>query len=132
MDDRIELSATSAALFVGDLAAIAAFVVAGEFRHFAADQALARAPETLLPFLVGWLLVAPVAGAYARGVGARLRPSVLTVAAAWVGAALIGQALRATRYVSGGFDPVFVAVSLLVGAALLVAWRIAAAYALAR
>lgn len=129
MVDRIELSGTSALLFVGDIAAIAAFVVAGEFRH---GLSLAQAPATTAPFLVGWLLIAPVAGAYGPAIGSRPRGSAVTVAAAWVGAALVGQALRATRYVAGGFDPAFVVVSGGVGLVLLVGWRLLAAHLLAR
>lgn len=132
MDDRIDVSAASAVLFVGDLLAVLAFVVVGEFRHLPREQALARTPETFLPFLVGWMLVAPLAGAYAEGIGRRPRTGAITVAAAWLGAALLGHAIRATDYVHGGFDPTFLAVSLLTVGALLVGWRLAVGYRRAR
>lgn len=132
MDDRIDVSGTSAVLLAGDLLAVLAFVLAGEFRHHPTDLALSRTPGTLLPFLVGWAVVAPVSGAYAAGIGRQPRAGALTVAAAWVGAALLGHALRATDYVQGGFDPTFVAVSLVTAGALLVVWRLAVGYLLAR
>lgn len=130
MDDRIEVSGTSGVLLAGDVLAILAFVVAGEFRHYPTDVALSRTPETFVPFLLGWLVVAPVAGAYAAGIGRRPLTGGLTVGVTWVGAALLGHAIRATAFFSGGFDLTFVAVSLVVGGVLLVAWRVALGYAL--
>lgn len=132
MDERIEASGTTALLLAGDLLAILVFVLAGEFRHHPTDLALSRTPGTLLPFLVGWAVLAPVAGAYAAGIGRQPRAGAITVAAAWIGAALLGHALRATDYLHGGFDLTFVLVSLATAGPLLVAWRLAVGYLLAR
>lgn len=111
----------------GDLLAVAAFVVAGQLRH--GTLLPVRFAGVLAPFLVGWLLAAPVAGAYR----ADCRESVWVAAGwavlAWMPAAAVAQALRATPAFPGDADPAFFAVTLGVGAAGLAIWRSVAAVA---
>jgi hypothetical protein len=114
---------------LGDLACIALFVIAGELSHFGVGTAVARAPGTALPFVIGWAVVAPLVGGYAADALATPRRAVTLALVAWVGADLVGQALRATPVFHGGFSPAFLAVSLAVGGALLAAWRGAVALA---
>lgn len=123
---RVERSWTTLLLAVGDLACIAAFVLAGEFRHYDRATALARAPETALPFVVGWAVVGTLAGVYARSGRASAVDAAGRTAAGWLGAVVIGQSLRATPYLHGDFTPAFALVSLLVGGGLLVGWRLVA------
>jgi len=108
---------------LGDLACIGLFVLAGELQHFDAGTALARAPGTALPFVVGWALAATLLGAYAADAIGAPRRAVARVLVVWTGAALVGHALRATPAFHGGFSPAFLVVSLAAGGGLLSAWR---------
>ena len=113
-------------LALGDLSLIAVFVVVGEFSH---GVSLFDQPgvvlDTAIPFYIGWVLVAPLAGAYGLRVRESPRQAALITGGAWTGAALVGQALRATALFHGGFAVPFVVVSIVVGVALLVPWRVA-------
>lgn len=122
--DRVDASRTTAGLALGDLAAIATFVVAGEISHGVSP--IGQFPtvlDTFAPFLLGWLVVAPLAGVYARGIATRPRTALPLVAWTWVAAALAGQGLRATSLFHGGAALPFVIVSIGVGMSLLVGWR---------
>lgn len=118
---RIELSGRTAALAAGDALAIAVFVAAGELRHGAPVLA---GVDTFAQFLVGWLVVAPLAGAYSGWAIESPGRAALYAVGVWVPAALLGQVVRlyADPLVTG-LAPSFVAVSLLAGGLLLAAWR---------
>lgn len=114
-------------LALGDVLLILAFVVAGEVRHDV--DPLARSGvvlDTALPFLVGWFAAALVAGLYRRDWTPRA--VAVRTAGAWVGAAVVALALRATPLFHGDFAVAFLLVSVGVGLLLLVPWRAAAAY----
>lgn len=125
---RIDRSWATLGLAVGDLLLIAVFVVAGELRH---GYGLLAHPErvlgTAIPFFIGWVVVSILIGVYRRSVYTVPRTAALRTALAWVGAALVGQALRATELFHGTFAPAFLLVSLGVGLVLLVPWRAVAA-----
>lgn len=124
---RIDRSATSLAVAVGDAVLIGLFVLAGELSHYTIDFLLAnpgRIGGTALPFYIGWVIAAPALGAYSRS--ARETPSraALVVGGTWIVAALIGQGLRSTALFHGDFAVTFVFVSIGVGLLLLVPWRV--------
>ncbi|MFC6835978.1 DUF3054 domain-containing protein [Halomarina ordinaria] len=124
---RIDLSRTTLALAAGDLLLIAAFVVLGEFSHIGVERTFANPGyvfEAFLPFLLGWLVVAPLVGAYGREARETVRSAVGYALFAWGGAVVVGQALRATPLFRGDFAVTFFLVSLGVGAVLLVPWRV--------
>ena len=126
---RIDASPTTFALALGDFALIALFVVLGELQH--GYDILARPGRvvgTLIPFLVGWVLASVLAGVYAPTVYRSVRQTVARTVLAWVGAALVGQSLRATSLFHGDFALAFVLVSLGVGLVLLVPWRAVVAF----
>ncbi|PSP89595.1 DUF3054 domain-containing protein [Halobacteriales archaeon QS_4_69_34] len=128
---RVEPSPTSAGLAFGDGALIAAFVLLGELRHgygLLADPL--RVLDTALPFFLGWALAAVLAGVYAPRARRSTRVAARATTFAWIGAALLGQALRASPLFHGGFALPFVLVSFGVGLLLLVPWRVAVAYGL--
>jgi len=125
LGDHIEVSWTTLAVALVDLSLVAVFVLAGELRHYTMSLALSRTPGTYLPFAVGWLLAAPVIGAYARKARENVRSGVARTAFAWGVAVAVGQSLRATSAFHGDFDPSFALVSLLVGWVLLLPWRAA-------
>lgn len=126
---RIDRSWATLGLVVGDLVLIAVFVVAGELRH---GYGLPAHPErvlgTAIPFFIGWVVMSVVVGVYRRSVYTVPRTAALRTALAWVGAALVGQALRATELFHGAFAPAFLLVSLGVGLVLLVPWRAIVAF----
>ncbi|EMA53279.1 MULTISPECIES: DUF3054 domain-containing protein [Halococcus] len=130
---RTDSSPRTLALAVGDLLLISLFVVLGELQH--GYDLVADAPRvvgTALPFFLGWALVSILAGVYAPSTSRSVGTAVRRTALAWIGAALIGQALRATPVFPGGFAIAFVLVSLGVGLVLLVPWRAAVAYVSSR
>lgn len=125
----IDRSPRTLGVVAGDLAAIVLVLSAGMLRH--GVNPLARpghAAAVVAPFVLGWVLAAPAAGAYAREAREDLRASVGTAAVAWVVAAPVGAALRATPPLPGRSPPTFVLVVAGVGLAALVAWRAALAW----
>lgn len=109
----------------GDLVAILAFVLLGELRHGVDPMtAPGRVAGVAVPFLLAWLVVGALAGAYAPGLRDDARRLVLVALGAWIGAAAVAQVLRGTAAFPGDADPVFFLVTVLVGGALLVGWRL--------
>lgn len=122
---RFDRSATAAVLLLGDLTVIVLQLSAGLRTHGINPLAApAYTAETVAPFLVGWLLVAPLLGVYTAGVRESLVETVLSVGIAWIAAALVGLGLRATPWLQGGAPAAFVAVTIGVGLVALLAWRI--------
>lgn len=122
---RIDASQTTLALALGDFALIALFVVLGELQHgYDPFTETGRVAGTAIPFFIGWAVVSVLAGVYTPAVYRVPRNAVLRTALAWVGAALVGQALRATSVFHGDFAPAFVLVSIGVGLFLLLPWRV--------
>jgi hypothetical protein len=130
---RFDRSATTALLLVGDLAVIVLQLSAGLVSHGIDPLAEpAYTAETVAPFLIGWLLVAPILGVYTARVRESFTETVLSVGVAWIVAALVGLGLRATPWLPGGAPAVFVAVTVGVGLVALVAWRLIATAAVRR
>lgn len=120
---RIDAS-TTLALAIGDLALVSLFVVLGELQHgYDLVAQFGHVVGTAIPFFIGWLLASALVGVYAPTVYRSVRTAITHTALAWVGAALIGQALRATPLFHGTFALTFVLVSIGVGLVLLVPWR---------
>lgn len=121
---RIELSATSATLAAGDVAAILLFVAVGEYTHgYNPFIAVGRVAGTLAPFLVGWVLVAGLSGMYASDATVGLKRVLGVTFVSWVLAVVVAQALRATAYFHGDAALTFAVVSVVVGGTLLCLWR---------
>jgi hypothetical protein len=124
----IDPTPATVVLAVGDAAAIVAFAVAGAFSH---GEAPVENPGIVVaisvPFLIGWAVVAAVAGLYERDAVADPRTAaVRTVPAVLLGVG-IGLALRATPWFRGGVAPTFVLVAVVVTGSLLLGWRVLAA-----
>lgn len=126
---RVDVSLPTLGLAVGDLAAIGLFVVLGEISHgidpLGSPGVVA---DTYAPFVIGWLLVAVPAGAYAAAVRTSPGRAAITVAGAWLVADVVAQALRSTAYFHGNGALTFAIVAFLVGGTLLVGWRVAVAF----
>lgn len=112
-------------LAVGDLIALIALLTAGTLNHVTTDFLLAN-PLYLLgvyaPFLIGWVVVAPLVGAYSAGAVETAKSSVPLVVRSWIPAVVIGLALRAFVF-RGGADLTFAAIMLVLGALALGGWR---------
>lgn len=125
---RIDPVPQTVALAVGDLAAIATFVVLGQLQHGwdpVADVNIFA--ETYGTFLAGWVLAALLGGLYTRDAISTRRRAVSWTLPAWVAAVLVAQALRSTSAIHGNADPVFALVAVAFGGLLLVSWRALAA-----
>lgn len=107
----------------GDLLAIFLFVFLGELQH--GGLTAERYAGVLIPFFVGWLVVAPVVGAYAERTVDSARSAIVFALAAWLGADFLGQLLRGTEFFPGNADPQFFLVALLFCGVLLAAFRFA-------
>jgi len=127
---RIELSARTAMVALGDLLAIALFVGIGELTH-GINPVLnpARFAGTLTPFYIGWLLVAGIGGLYTAAATGTARAAVSRAIVGWVLAVGIAQGLRSTEMFPGNAAVTFALVSVLVGGTLLMLWRGAVAVA---
>lgn len=127
MDDptRFDRSALTVLLLLVDAAIIAAQLSYGLITHGTAPLAdLLYTTETVAPFLLGWLLVAPMVGLYTVRVRESIVETVLAVAIAWIVAALIGVGLRATPWIVGGAPPTFLLVTVVMGLVTLLPWRL--------
>jgi hypothetical protein len=110
-------------LLVGDLVVICAVLTWGTVDHHgvAILGSVGYVAETLAPFVVGWLVVAAIAGVYVDRPSSRATLARLGVA--WIAAAVVGAGIRATPLFHGSAEPIFVAVVAgTVGIALL-GWR---------
>lgn len=125
MDLRPQFRADRTTLLVllGDVLCIALFSAAGALQHTGTAPLYARVPEISAPFVLGWLVVGVFVGTFDGDWVGSVRTAGARAAVAWLGADIVGQALRATAVVPGGAAPTFFVVSLVVGGALLVGWR---------
>lgn len=121
---RIEVASGAFPVALGDVALIALFVVIGDLSHgidpLAAPLGTAG---TLMPFLIGWVVVALAYGAYSPRAFRTPKTAASVAGVTWVSAALVGQLLRSTALFPGGFAIAFVIVSIVAGLFLLVPWR---------
>ncbi|WP_129116521.1 DUF3054 domain-containing protein [Halegenticoccus tardaugens] len=111
---------------VGDVLVISGLLTFGTINHssveFVADNPLYLL-GVLAPFLIAWVLVAPLVGAYSAGAGESAKASVPLVVRSWIPADILGVGLRATPFFEGGAALTFVAVTLVTGVVGLAAWR---------
>lgn len=107
-----------------DVVLIVGLVLLGRSRHEGnpLTEPLASL-ETVTPFVIGWLLVALLAGVYARdrpapGHGFRL------TAVAWIAAANVGLMIRGSPLFDGGTTWPFPVVITVTGLVVLLGWRL--------
>jgi hypothetical protein len=106
-------------LAVADLVALVVVFTGGAMRHNGATYPL-DAPVawlvTLVPFLLGWLLVGPLVGVYSAGAAETAKAAVPLAVRAWVPATVVAVGSRALVFEPGPVRPVFVGVTLVAGA----------------
>lgn len=107
----------------GDLLAIFVFVLAGTLSH--GSLTAERYAGVLVPFVVGWIVVAPFAGGYDSRVLESTRAALVYAVASWLGADFLAQLMRGTPFFPGNADPQFFLVALAFGAVALVVARFA-------
>jgi len=111
---------------VGDFLVLALLLTGGVVQHNGVDY-LSADPAgwllTLVPFLLGWAVVAPLVGAYSPGAAESAKAAIPLAIRSWIPAALIGVGLRATPLFEGGAQPIFVLVVAVVGLVGLSVWR---------
>ena len=113
-------------LAVADVVAVGGAVTVGIAPHGSVAPLLG-APgcwaAVLLPFLLGWALVAVPVGAYAPGAAESAKAAVPLGVRAWVPAVVVALAIRATPVAPGGVDLSFAVVITVLGAAAIAAGR---------
>jgi len=126
------VDAAALPLSVGDLLVIVAFIYAGTLRHGTVPfpptsvAAVGALLGVAAPFLLGWVVAAPLIGAYSAGAAESAKASVPLAVRSWIPAAVVGLALRATPYVDGGVAAAFAVVMVVVGSVSLGLWRFVA------
>ena len=112
---------------VGDLLVLLVFLLAGTMRHGYTLAGLRADPVVYVlaagPFVLGWLVCAPLVGAYSPGGGSAPNSSIPLAIRSWVPAALVGFLVRFVALPDRGVAPVFAAVILVGGAVVLAVWR---------
>jgi hypothetical protein len=124
------LDASTWPIAVGDLVVLLAFLLVGTAQHrptLSPVDVLMTEPLAFVnaaaPFIIGWLIAAPLIGAYSPGGGSAPNSSIPLAIRSWIPAAVIGLAIRATPFIEGGVELTFAAVIIVGGAVVLAVWR---------
>ncbi|RCU47851.1 DUF3054 domain-containing protein [Haloplanus salinus] len=120
------LDGRAAPLAVGDLLVVAVLFSWGAVHHNGLAFVVSNPgylAATIAPFLIGWVIAAPLLGAYAPGAAESAKAAVPLALRSWLLADAIALGLRATPFVDGGVQLSFVLVSLGVGLVGLALWR---------
>lgn len=124
------LDASTWPIAVGDIVVLLAFLLVGTARHrpgLSSIDVLMTEPLAFVnaaaPFILGWLIAAPLIGAYSPGAGSAPNSSIPLAIRSWIPAAIIGLFIRWTPLIEGGVQLSFAAVMLVGGAVVLAAWR---------
>lgn len=124
LEQRIDASTWPIA--VGDIVALLAFLLVGTLQHWPLDTVLADPTIYLMaagPFVVGWLVAAPLIGAYSPGGGSAPNSSIPLAIRSWVPAAIIGLGIRHFALPDRSADPAFAVVIIVGGTVVLSIWR---------
>lgn len=114
-------------LLIGDLVALTTFVLVGQADHSTLNTTnpLMGALPNVVSLAIPWLVLAVVLRAYPRGAAAPPWPRFLGRSAlAWLIAVPIGLLLRMLWLGRGGIPIPFLVVTLAVGGAFLLGWRL--------
>lgn len=130
MDPKSFLSARldrgSVPLAVGDVVVILTLLTAGTLQHQTASF-LQENPMYLAaiyaPFLVGWVIAAPIVGAYSPGAVESAKASIPLALRSWIPAVVIALLLRVAGVFHGGAALAFAIVVTGLGLISLGVWR---------
>ncbi len=124
LNQRVD--ATTWPIAIGDLTALLVFLFLGTLEHWTLEQIQADPiiyVYAALPFILGWLICAPLIGAYSPGGGSAPNSSIPLAIRSWIPAVIIGLIIRVIAIPDRGFDPVFALVIFIGGTVFLTAWR---------
>lgn len=125
LDQRLDASTWPIA--IGDLVALLAFLLVGTLQHSTLEQLQADLTIYLFaagPFVLGWIVCAPLVGAYSPGGGSAPNSSIPLAIRSWIPAVLVGLVVRAFAVPGRGAEITFAVVMLVGGAVVLAGWRL--------
>ncbi|PSQ56118.1 DUF3054 domain-containing protein [Halobacteriales archaeon SW_8_68_21] len=111
------LDRDAAPLAVGDVIALLVLLTVGTLNHTTVEFLTANPlylPEVFAPFLIGWVLIAPLVGAHSAGAAETAKSSVPLAIRSWIPAAVVFR---------GGAELSFAAVMIVSGSVALGGWR---------
>lgn len=112
-------------LAVVDVGLLAGLVLVGQLSHGIDPLAdPAGTFETMAPFVIGWIVVAPIARVYAEDVLASRVETVRVTTVCWLAAANIGLIVRSSPSFDGSAVWAFNIVMTGLGLIALLAWRL--------
>lgn len=120
------LDASTWPIAAGDLIALLAFLLAGTLQHSTVAQLQADPAIYLFaagPFIFGWIICAPLVGAYSPGGGSALNSSIPLAIRSWIPAAIVGLVVRILAIPGRSAEPIFAVIIFVGGAIFLSAWR---------
>lgn len=113
----------AAGVLVGDLTALFVLTVVGLYRHrILAWEYPVYTLDTFAPFLIAWLVVAPLAGVYDRRTLTSYRRTLALVTGTWIVASVLGSMIR-TQWFIGDAPLTFILVYVGFGTLFLLPWR---------
>lgn len=119
-----ERSRLHGGLFVGDVVLIVLIMGLGMIRHNEIPwEVPERAVLVIGPFVLAWLVVSYVMGAYTGDARRSTVDATENASGTWLVAALVGAGLRSSPYLPGNSPLTFVAVVVATGALALSLWR---------
>ena len=112
-------------LYVGDILVIILFTIIGRESHSMATgiAAVWATLRTAMPFILGWLVVAPWLGGYSPGAWRSLRGAAITTLLVFFPSIILGILLRAL-FLQRFSPTVFYAVTIAVLLPMLLIWRL--------
>lgn len=123
--ERLPTSPFMIAVLGGDLLVLFAFIATGQYAHdYYFWQLPAHTIMVMLPFVIAWFVVAPVAGLFSVDYMQSYTLTVALVVLAWIAASLLGGLIRATEYFPGGIQADFVLANVVFGILFFVPWRL--------
>ncbi|MHC3438735.1 DUF3054 domain-containing protein [Natrialbaceae archaeon A-gly3] len=112
-------------LFLVDVSLLAGLVLVGQHSHGIDPLAdPLGALETMAPFVIGWIVIAPIARVYARGVLESPREVLRVTTVGWIAAANVGLILRSSPAFDGTGVWAFNIVMTGLGLVALLVWRL--------
>jgi len=124
LDRRLDASTWPIA--AGDLVVLLAFLFAGTLQHSPLSEIQADPTVYLFaagPFVLGWLVCAPLVGAYSPGGGSAPNSSIPLAVRSWIPATVVGLGARVLALPGRGAEPIFAVIMLVGGAVVLSVWR---------
>ena len=112
-------------LFLVDVGLLAGLVLVGQLSHGIDPLAdPLGALETMAPFVLGWIVIAPIARVYAREVLESPRETLRVTTVGWIAAANVGLILRSSPAFDGSGVWAFNIVMTGLGLVALIVWRL--------